>query len=508
MGEVIRRTSVSVNVKERRDYSCAVFLGDGSLVANAPHVPVHLGAMSHTVRSLIADYPEMSPGDSYISNDPYAGGSHLPDITVVTPVFCDDESTVSSRPKHWPCDFFVASRCHHAEIGGMVPGSMAPAATCLAEEGVVLHNECLIRSGESDHAKIRDLLGSATYPSRNVDENMADIAAAEAAGQAGANRIQALTASMTKSRLMDLLKQLLHVAGEATATWIATLGTEPRVFEDSLDDGSPIRVTLQPDQTTGRLRIDFAGTGPVHPNGFNATPSIVTAAVLYVLRCVVPGELPLCDGVLKRIELVIPPGLLAPPAGDSPENSPAVVAGNVETSNRVVDVLLGALGVSAASQGTMNNLLLGDETFGYYETIGGGAGATATQAGADAVHTHMTNTRITDPEILESRLPIRLWKFAIRRGSGGPGLHRGGDGMIREMEFLRPLTLSLITSRRTTRAYGMHGGEPGQPGRQTLVHASQRTELPFATSLEVHAGDRLIMETPGGGGYALQPSTE
>ncbi|WDQ18388.1 hydantoinase B/oxoprolinase family protein [Rhodopirellula sp. P2] len=508
MGEVIRRTSVSVNVKERRDYSCAVFLGDGSLVANAPHVPVHLGAMSHTVRSLIEDYPEMSPGDSYLSNDPYAGGSHLPDITVVTPVFCAENASGSSRPPGWPCDFFVASRCHHAEIGGMVPGSMAPAATCLAEEGVVLHNECLVRGGQSHHPRIRELLSNATYPSRNVEENMADIAAAEAAGQAGANRIQALADSMTKSRLMDLLKQLLNVAGEATATWIATLGTEARVFEDSLDDGTPLRVTLQPDQSAGRLRIDFTGTGPVHPNGFNATPSIVTAAVLYVLRCVVPGELPLCDGVLKRIELVIPTGLLAPPAGDTPENSPAVVAGNVETSNRVVDVLLGALGVAAASQGTMNNLLLGDETFGYYETIGGGAGATATQAGADAVHTHMTNTRITDPEILESRLPIRLWRFAIRRGSGGAGQNRGGDGMIREMEFLRPLTLSLITSRRTTRAYGIQGGQPGQPGRQTLVHPSQRTELPFATSREVNVGDRLIMETPGGGGYGKERPAE
>jgi len=365
----------------------------------------------------------------------------------------------------------------------------------------------LVRNGQSHHAHIRKLLSSATYPSRNVDENMADIAAAEAAGQAGANRIRTLADSMTKTRLTELLKQLLHVAGEATAAWIETLGAAPRNFEDALDDGTPIQVELQPDQTTGRLRIDFTGTGPVHDNGFNATPSIVTAAVLYVLRCVVPGELPLCDGVLKRIELIIPNGLLSPLAGSTPETSPAVVAGNVETSNRVVDVLLGALGVAAASQGTMNNLLLGDSTFGYYETIGGGAGATAYASGADAVHTHMTNTRITDPEILESRLPVRLWRFAIRRGSGGLGLHRGGDGMIREMEFLRPLTLSLITSRRTTRAYGMNGGEPGQPGRQTLVHQSQRTELPFATSQEVDAGDRLIMETPGGGGYGKELST-
>ncbi|MCC9644159.1 hydantoinase B/oxoprolinase family protein [Rhodopirellula sp. JC740] len=510
MGEVIRRTSVSVNVKERRDYSCAVFLGDGSLVANAPHVPVHLGAMSHTVRSLIAEYPQMSAGDSYISNDPFAGGSHLPDLTVVTPVFCTDAADRShtsldthhpERPDGWPCDFFVASRCHHAEIGGIVPGSMAPAATCLAEEGVVLHNECLVRSGQPFHENMRKLLSDAAYPSRNVEENMADIAAAEAAGQSGARRIQALAEGMGKDQLLSWLQQLLHVAGEATATWIQTLGSESRTFEDSLDDGTPIRVTLTPDQSTGRLRIDFTGTGPVHPNGFNATRSIVTAAVLYVLRCVSPGELPLCDGVLQRIELIIPPGLLAPTAGSSPENSPAVVAGNVETSNRVVDVLLGCLGVAAASQGTMNNLLLGDDTFGYYETIGGGAGATSNRDGADAVHTHMTNTRITDPEILESRLPVRLWRFAIRQQSGGAGRHRGGNGIIREFEFLRPLTLSLITSRRETKPYGMDGGEPGKPGQQTLIRDNTETLLPFATTQTVSPGDCLIMETPGGGGY-------
>ncbi|EMI55973.1 oxoprolinase family protein [Rhodopirellula sallentina] len=503
MGEVIRRTSVSVNVKERRDYSCAVFLGDGSLVANAPHVPVHLGAMGHTVRSIIASFPRMQPGDCFISNDPFSGGSHLPDVTVVTPVFCQDTASDDAtwRPESWPCDYFVASRCHHAEIGGMVPGSMAPEATCLADEGILIRNMPLTQAGVSHHDSLRELLASGRYPSRSVEENMSDIAAAEAAGREGAGAMRTLSESLPPRRLASLLQRLMRVAGEATASWIDSLGDTERHFADCLDDGTPLAVTLRPDPTARRLEIDFSGTGGVHPNGFNATRSIVTAAVLYVLRCVTPNELPLCDGVLRRIDLKIPSGLLDPPGHEDPRRCPAVVAGNVETSNRVVDVLLGALGAAAASQGTMNNLLLGDDTFGYYETIGGGAGATASARGADAVHTHMTNTRITDPEVLETRLPVRLLRFAVRRGSGGSGRHRGGDGMLRELEFLKPLTLSLMTSRRTTSPYGMQGGEPGQPGRQTWIRGNQETVLPACTTLSIEADDRLRIETPGGGGF-------
>lgn len=507
MGEVIRRTSVSVNVKERRDYSCAVFLGDGSLVANAAHVPVHLGAMGHTVRSMIASFPAMAKGDSYLSNDPLAGGSHLPDVTVVTPVFCDSET--HQRPAGWPCDYLVASRCHHAEIGGMVPGSMAPEATCLADEGVLIRNMPLTRSGVSHHAELRELLRTAPYPSRNVGENMADIAAAEAAGREGARMLAMLSESLPPGRLALLLSRLMNVAGESATRWIRSLGGSTRFFSDQLDDGTPVQVSLRPSAPGAegeprRLIIDFTGTGDVHPHGFNATRSIVTAAVLYVLRCVTPNELPLCDGVLDRMELIIPPGLLDPPFDEDPGHCPAVVAGNVETSNRVVDVLLGALGVAAASQGTMNNLLIGDDTFGYYETIGGGAGATDRADGADAVHTHMTNTRITDPEVLESRLPVRLWKFGVRRHSGGRGRHRGGDGVIRELEFLRPLTLSLITSRRTTQPYGVGGGEPGQSGSQWLIREGRETSLPGCVSISVQAGDRVRIETPGGGGFGAE----
>lgn len=495
MGEVIRRTSVSVNVKERRDYSCAVFLSDGALVANAPHVPVHLGAMGHCVRSLIETFPDMRPGDCFASNDPFSGGSHLPDVTVVTPVFCKADSKDATP------EFFVASRCHHAEIGGMVPGSMAPQATCLADEGVVLRNLPLVYKGKSYHDEVRKLLSTGKYPSRSVSENMADIAAAEAAGREGTASLQSFAESIDVDRLQKLLRRLLDVAGETTAAWIESLGTSELRFADCLDDGTPICVGLLPDPSQRRLTIDFTGTGPVHPNGFNATRSIVTSAVLYVLRCVTPNELPLCDGVLRRIDLVIPPGLLDPPGDPDPEKCPAVVAGNVETSNRVVDVLLGALGVAAASQGTMNNLLVGDDTFGYYETIGGGAGATASYPGADAVHTHMTNTRITDPEIIESRLPMRLVRFAIRRGSGGSGRYRGGDGMIREIEFLKPLQISMITSRRTTSPYGIDGGEPGQSGQQFLIRNGSETKLDASFSIEVQPGDRLRIETPGGGGF-------
>ena len=497
MGEVLRRTAVSVNVKERRDYSCAVFRGDGSLIANAPHVPVHLGAMGHTVRRLMHVFPNMSPEDCYVCNDPFAGGSHLPDVTVVTPVFCDRQPGMgakTSRP-----DFFVASRAHHAEIGGRTPGSMPPDARCLAEEGVVIRDFALVKNGVSFESDLRKLLTTGPYPSRTPEENLADIAAQQAAGVEGASGLKRLAASYSVPTIDSLMGRLLDVAGDSIGRWIRSLPTGEMHFSDVLDDGTPIAVTIGRDG--GRLAIDFAGTAAVHPHGFNATPAIVTAAVLYVLRCVSDSNLPLCDGVLRDIDLRIPVGLLNPPAHDDPLQCAAVVAGNVETSQRVVDVLLGALGVAAASQGTMNNLLLGDRTFGYYETIGGGSGATAGGPGADAVHTHMTNTRITDPEVLESRLPVRLHRFAIRAGSGGGGRHPGGDGIIRELEFLRPLTLSLITGRRNTAPYGCRGGSPGSPGKNLLIHRSTATQLPPAVSIEVSTHDRLIIQTPGGGGW-------
>ena len=489
MGEVLRRTAISVNIKERRDYSCAIFRRDGALVANAPHVPVHLGAMGHTVRHLIETFPAMVPGDCFLSNDPFTGGSHLPDLTVVTPIFCQHQSAPA---------FFVASRAHHAEIGGRTPGSMPPDATTLAEEGVLIRDFSLVRSGRTRINELRALLSSGPFPSRSVQENLADVAAQQAAGAHGAAAIGELTKVHSPELIEALMSKLLTVAADSMQRWINTLSEQPMQFLDSLDDGSPIGVTIQ--RNGQRLSIDF-NTGGVHPRGFNATPAIVTAAVMYVLRTCSGSDLPLCDGVISNVDINIPAGLLNPPANSDPQKCAAVVAGNVETSQRIVDVLLGALGVAAASQGTMNNVLMGDETFGYYETIGGGSGATSGADGADAVHTHMTNTRITDPEVLESRLPVRLHRFAIRRGSGGAGLHRGGDGMIREFEFFKPLVVSLLTGRRTQPPYGASGGESGQCGRNTLIRNNQTIELPPTATINVDRGDRLIIETPGGGGW-------
>ncbi len=497
MGETLRRTSVSVNVKQRRDYSCAVFRRDGALIANAPHVPVHLGAMGHTVRRMMQVFPEMSPGDCYLSNDPYAGGSHLPDVTLVTPVFVDASSPAP--------DFFVASRAHHAEVGGRTPGSMPPEASSLAEEGVVIRDFPLVRYGTSREDRLRELLSSGPFPSRSVEENLADVAAQQAAGYDGQRALVALARRYGARTVDRMMGRLVDLAGDSIGGWIETLPERTLNFVDYLDDGTPIRVRIerQRSRSTGhsRLTIDFSGTGAVHPHGFNATPSIVTAAVMYVLRSVTGSELPLCEGVLRDVDLLIPAGLLNPPPHESPADCAAVVAGNVETSQRIVDVLLGALGVAAASQGTMNNLLIGDETFGYYETIGGGSGATAAGDGADAVHTHMTNTRITDAEVLESRLPLRLHAFLIRRDSGGKGDHNGGDGIIREIEFLRPLTLSLITSRRTTAPYGAAGGQPGMPGTNRLIRDGHVVSLGPTATIEVLPGDRLRIETPGGGGW-------
>ncbi len=491
MGEVLRRTSISVNIKERRDYSCAIFTKSGTLVANAPHVPVHLGAMGHTVRRLIEAYPLMHVGDCYLSNDPYSGGSHLPDVTSVTPVFCSEQESGSP-------DFFVATRAHHAEIGGVSPGSMPPHATSLAEEGVLIQNFALVRNGKEHHAALRKLLTSATYPSRCPDENLADIDAQLAAGLFGNRLLKDLANVYSPTLIHSVMQKLLDVSGDTIQSWIQTLPEQPIAFRDELDDGTSIAVELKRKQELLHIHFD---TGPVHPNGFNATPAIVTAATLYVFRCLAGSELPLCEGALRDVRLSIPAGLLDPPSHSDPNHCAAVVAGNVETSQRVVDVLLGALGVAAASQGTMNNLLLGNDQFGYYETIAGGSGATAVADGADAVHTHMTNTRITDPEVLETRLPVRLIRFAIRKRSGGRGRFQGGDGVIREFEFLEPLVLSLITSRRTNQPYGLENGEAGCSGRNRLIRQGIEESLDSRTTTTVTCGDRLIIETPGGGGW-------
>ncbi len=504
MGITLRNTSSSVNVKERLDFSCALFTASGDLVVNAPHIPVHLGAMGQTVKQVLADNPDMQPGDVYVTNDPYGGGSHLPDVTTVTPVFVGGGANddAPSKPRLL---FFTASRAHHAEIGGIRPGSMPPFSRNLAEEGVLIRNFCLVAAGESRVDELRTLLTSGKYPTRAVDDNLADIAAQVAANQQGASDLAALIHRYGLAMVEAYMGHIQDAAATKMRRALARLEDGRREFTDFLDDGSPIAVaiTVAGESAT----IDFTGTGPVLPGNLNANSAIVTAAVLYCLRCLIDEDIPLNQGVLSPVEIILPENcLLNPPRHQRPEDCAAVVGGNVETSQRVVDVVLGALGLAAASQGTMNNTLFGDATFGYYETVCGGSGATADADGADAVHTHMTNTRLTDPEVMEQRYPVRVQEFSIRRGSGGAGRHRGGDGVIRRIEFLRQLDVSLLTSRRGEHPpYGLAGGRAGAKGKNTLYRAEGTVEeLPNAAQFVAHAGDVLLVETPGGGGYGRQ----
>jgi 5-oxoprolinase (ATP-hydrolysing) len=494
MGERLQRTAVSTNVKERLDFSCALLDADGELVVNAPHIPVHLGALGLCVRSLRAAIA-MEPGDVIVTNHPAFGGSHLPDVTVVTPVFADDGG---------PLLGYVASRAHHAEIGGIRPGSMPPGARRLSEEGVVIAPSHLIRRGEPRWTQIRATLLEAPFPTRAIEENLADLRAAVAANHRGAEALLSLVhehGAETVAFYMDALKAR---AGERLRAALARLSAGRHEAVERLDDGSPIavRIEIAGPGADPIAVIDFAGTAGVHSGNLNAPPAVVRSAVLYVLRLLIAESLPLNEGILKAVEIRLPPGLLNPPFPDDPAEAPAVVGGNVETSQRVVDTLLKALGLVACSQGTMNNLLFGTERFGFYETVCGGAGAGPGFHGASAVHTHMTNTRITDPEVLEHRYPVRLERFAIRAGSGGDGTYRGGDGAVRELTFLEPMSLSLLSQHRIESPYGVEGGEPGHRGRQRLVRASGETEdLASVDGREVEAGDRLILETPGGGGW-------
>jgi 5-oxoprolinase (ATP-hydrolysing) len=501
MGIVLEQTAISVNIKQRRDFSCAIFDANGELIANAPHVPVHLGAMSETVKGMIQRFPVMKAGDCFATNDPYCGGSHLPDITVVTPVFLSEVlPTPSTQPR-----FFVASRAHHAEIGGIAPGSMSSNSKRLGDEGVLIPPMHLMREGIDGSLEVEHLLRSAPYPSRAVMENMADLAAQQAANARGAVAMRELAERIGIDRLDAYMRSILEVAAEKTRRWINTLDDSPRRWIDWMDDGSRIEVQLQKYQRNGKphLRVDFSGTGSVTPSNLNANPGIVTAAVLYCIRCAIDDSMPLNSGVLRAVDLMIPEGILSPKGVGPKEDWPAVAGGNVETSQRVVDCLFGALGLAAASQGTMNNFLFGNASFGYYETIGGGSGATPDAPGADAVHTHMTNTRLTDVEVLESRYPVRLVEFGIRRGSGGCGRHRGGDGMIRQVQALEPLEVSLVTSRRGPHApFGLEGGQSGALGINVWIHADgARRELPASCQIHLNAGDAVRIETPGGGGY-------
>ncbi|GIW98853.1 MAG: 5-oxoprolinase [Pirellulaceae bacterium] len=493
MGTVLQQTAISVNVKQRRDFSCAIFDRDGTLLANAPHVPVHLGAMGETVREILRAFPDLQPGDAVVTNDPYRGGSHLPDITVVSPVF-DDQGQRA---------LLVANRAHHADVGGITPGSMGFNSRRLADEGVLIEPRMLVRGGTAQFESMRALLSRAPYPPRNLDELLADLAAQVAANRRGAELIAEYATQFGWQNIARYAAELLEAAADRIDQLVRRQLVGKYSFQDWLDHGIPIAVTLEGTED-GRLRIDFSGSGPVDVGSFNANPSIVRAAVLYVLRCLMADDFPLNEGVMQRIDLHIPEGILNPPRGATAADSPPVAAGNVETSQRVVDVLLGALGVAAASQGTMNNVLFGTESFGFYETICGGAGATSWADGESGVHTHMTNTRLTDPEVLEARYPVRLVDFRLRPGSGGRGRFRGGEGVLREIEFLTEVNVTLLTSRRNPQwpPFALAGGEPGAIGENWLVRPDQPPQrLPASGQFVARAGDRLRILTPGGGGY-------
>jgi 5-oxoprolinase (ATP-hydrolysing) len=485
MGAVLANTAHSVNIKERLDFSCAVFDAEGGLVANAPHIPVHLGSMGDSVRTILATRAgTMRPGDSFVLNSPYAGGTHLPDITVVTPVF-DGESL----------RFFVASRGHHADIGGITPGSMPPDSTSIEQEGVLLDNVPLVEGGKFREAELSALLTNGPYPTRNLRQNIADLQAQLAANEKGARELIRMVDLFGAETVTAYMGHVQANAEESVRRVLANL--EGGAFSVEMDDGAQIKVDIRVDRAARSAVVDFTGTSAQRPGNANAPSAITRAAVLYVFRCIVDDAIPLNEGCLKPLTLIIPPGSMLAP------NPPAaVVAGNVETSQAVVDCLMGALKVMAAAQGTMNNLTFGDDRHQYYETICGGAGAGPDFDGASAVHTHMTNSRLTDPEVLEWRFPVLVDGFAIRRGSGGQGAHRGGDGVVRRLKFLEPMTAGILSNRRRVAPFGLLGGGDGTPGRNYVERADGSVEeLGGTARVEMRPGDVFVIETPGGGGY-------
>ena len=488
MGVILEKTAHSVNIKERLDFSCAVFDPDGGLVANAPHMPVHLGSMGESVRSVIDRFGEaMSPGDSYVLNAPYGGGTHLPDVTVVSPFFAGD---ADDRPL-----FYVASRAHHADIGGVTPGSMPPASRSIEEEGVLIDARPLVSGGEIHEREIRELLGSGPYPARDPDRNMADLRAQLAANARGLAELQRMLDQYGAGTVRAYMRHVQENAEEAVRRAIGRLHGGEFCYE--LDGGEQIRVAIAVDHAARAARIDFSGTSQQSETNFNAPLAVCRAAVLYVFRTLVDHDIPMNEGCLRPLELIVPEGCLL-----NPRPPAAVVAGNVETSQCVVDALYGALGELAASQGTMNNLTFGNERYQYYETICGGAGAGPGFPGASAVHTHMTNSRLTDPEVLEWRYPVILRGFRIREGSGGRGRFDGGDGAVRELEFREAMAAGILSNHRRVPPFGLAGGEHGECGRNRLVRADGETlDLGPTASADVGPGDVLVIETPGGGGF-------
>ena len=486
MGYRLQSTAHSVNVKERLDFSCAIFDVEGNLIVNAPHIPVHLGSMGESVKEVIKDRAgEMKPGDVYVLNDPYHGGTHLPDITVITPVFSGDSEIL----------FYVASRGHHAEIGGITPGSMPAFSTRIEEEGVLIRNWLLVEKSALREAETSEVLRNAPYPSRNPADNIADLRAQIAANEKGVQELHAMVDHYGLDVIRAYMGHVQDNAEESVRRVISVLQDGSYTYE--LDNGAVIKVTIRVDRESRTAEIDFTGTSAQLPNNFNAPSSVAMAAVLYVFRTLVNDEIPLNSGCLKPLHVIIPPGSML-----SPEYPAAVVAGNVETSQAVTGALYAALGVMAEGSGTMNNLTFGNDTHQYYETVASGSGAGDGFAGTDVVQTHMTNSRLTDPEVLEWRYPVRLESHEIQPGSGGAGRWPGGNGGRRRIRFLEPMTVTMLSGHRRVPAYGMAGGEPGALGRHWIEHPDgSTTSMRGCDSKPVGPGDMLVLVTPGGGGY-------
>lgn len=485
MGYTLQNTAYSVNIKERLDFSCALFNRYGDLIANAPHIPVHLGSMGESVRSVINRFPDMRPGDVFMLNSPFEGGTHLPDITVVTPVFHNDN-----------VEFYVASRGHHADIGGVSPGSIPPESIHIDEEGVITSGQRIVSEGKFLENEINKWLISGKYPARNPFQNIADLKAQVAANEKGVQELGKLVEHFSMETVHAYMQHVMDNAEESVRRVIEMLRNGQ--YSLSFDDGAVIRVKVSIDHENRKAGIDFSGTSGQHPGNLNAPTAVCKAAVLYVFRSLVEKDIPLNEGCMRPLEMVIPEKSIL-----NPEYPAAVVAGNVETSQYIVDTLLGALGVMAGSQGTMNNFTFGDEEFQYYETICGGSGAGNGFDGTDAVQTHMTNSRITDPEVLEWRFPVRLEEFSIRQNSGGNGKYCGGNGVVRKMRFLKPMRAAIISSHRKFPPDGLFGGENGKSGHNYIIRKEDVIEeLTGKAFVEMETNDVFVIETPGGGGFA------
>jgi len=497
MGLQLQNTAYSVNIKERLDFSCALFDAGGNLIANAPHMPVHLGSMSESIKTVMRrNEGAMRPGDVWALNDPYHGGTHLPDITLVTPVFDDAGEGIL---------FYVASRGHHADVGGVTPGSMPPFSTRIEEEGVQIDNFRLVEGGRLREAEMLALLGSGEYPSRNPAQNIADMKAQIAANEKGVQELRRMVAQFGLDVVQAYMRHVQDNAEESVRRVITRL--KDGRFTLPLDNGARIAVDIRVDAAARSATIDFTGTSPQLENNFNAPTAVCMAAVLYVFRTLVGDDIPLNAGCLKPLDVIIPPGCML-----NPHPPASVVAGNVETSTCITNALYGALGVMAAGQCTMNNFTFGNERHQYYETISGGSGAGATLDdrgavvggfdGTSVVQTHMTNSRLTDPEVLEFRFPVRVDSYEIRPGSGGAGRWKGGDGGTRRIRFLEDMTASILSNGRRHGAFGLAGGAPGEVGRNTVVRADGRVEsLGHIGSADMKPGDVFVVETPGGGGF-------